>query len=142
MDPKYNQPQISQISQISESSPPSILLTAPSFDARLCLRLVHQYTTYEDLLRASDHLEEGIEARRGVLKLLVRENFDRFVNAKNSIDSVYADMRAKGMNSGDFGMRPTTASVNGKVVYILSGVLPLFRRTGKGSTGLSSAVEA
>lgn len=113
MDPKYNQP------VISESSPPSILLASPNFDARLCLRLVHQFTAYEDLMRACEHLELGMEARRNVLKLLVRENFDRFVNAKNSIDAVYADMRAKGMNSGDFGMRPTTASVNGKPEIIL-----------------------
>lgn len=112
MDPKYNQP------LISDSSPPSILLSSPNFDARLCLRLVHQYTSYEDLIRAGDQLENGIEARRGVLKLLVRENFDRFVNAKNSIDAVYADMRGKGMNSGDFGMRPTTASVNGMIIII------------------------
>lgn len=109
MDPKYNQP------QILESSPPSIMLTSPNFDARLCLRLVHQYTAYEDLLKSTGHLDEGIDSRKGVLKLLVRENFDRFVNAKNSIDSVYADIRAKGMNSGDFGMRPATASVNGKL---------------------------
>ena len=113
MDPKYNQP------LISDSSPPSILLSSPNFDARLCLRLVHQYTSYEDLIRACEHLETGIEARRGVLKLLVRENFDRFVNAKNSIDAVYADMRGKGMNSGDFGMRPTTASVNGMIINII-----------------------
>lgn len=109
MDPKYNRP------LISDSSPTSILLSSPNFDARLCLRLVHQYTSYEDLIRACDHLDLGIEARRIVLKLLVRENFDRFVNAKNSIDAVYSDMRAKGMNSGDFGMRTATASVNGKI---------------------------
>lgn len=112
MDPKYNQP------LISDSIPPSILLSSPNFDARLCLRLVHQYTSYEDLIRACEQLEAGIEARRGVLKLLVRENFDRFVNAKNSIDAVYADMRGKGMNSGDFGMRPTTASVNGMIIVL------------------------
>lgn len=108
LDPKYNQP------LISDSSPPSILLNSPNFDARLCLRLVHQYTSYEDLIRAVEHLKMSFESRKSVLKLLVRENFDRFVNAKNSIDAVYADMRGKGMNSGDFGMRSTTASVNGK----------------------------
>lgn len=108
LDPKYNQP------IVSDSSPPSILLSSSNFDGRLCLRLVHQYTSYEDLVRAVDHLDFSIQSRKSVLKLLVRENFDRFVNAKNSIDSVYADMRAKGMNSGDYGMRPATASVNGK----------------------------
>lgn len=108
LDPKYNQP------LISNSNPPSILLSSAEFDARLCLRLVHQYTSYEDLIRAVDHLNLAVQVRKNVLKFLVRENFDRFVNAKNSIDSVYADMRARGMNSGDFGMRPSTASVNGK----------------------------
>lgn len=108
LDPKYNQP------TVPDSATPSILLSSPNFDARLCLRLVHQYTSYADLVRAIDHLNESVQTRKNVLKFLVRENFDRFVNAKNSIDSVYADMRAKGMNSGDYGMRPATASVNGK----------------------------
>ena len=116
MDPKYNKPK-SVIS--SDLTPPSILLISPNFDARLCLRLVHQFTSYEDLLKSQDHLNGSILNRKDVLKLLVRENFDRFVNAKNSIDSVYADVRSKGMNSGDFGMRPATASVNGtlKIFY-------------------------
>ena len=113
MDPKYN----NQTIILSATSPPSIQLISSNFDARLCLRLVHQYTSYEDLVRASSHLQLGIHMRRDVLKSLVRENFDRFVNAKNSIDSVYADMRTKGMNSGDYGMRPATASVNGNIFY-------------------------
>lgn len=108
LDPKYNNQLV-----VSLSSPPSIQLVSDDFDARLCLRLVHQYTSYEDLVRASEHLQFSIQTRKNVLKSLVRENFDRFVNAKNSIDSVYADMRSKGMNSGDYGMRPATASVNG-----------------------------
>lgn len=122
LDPKYNQP------LIADSNPPSILLSSSAFDARLCLRLVHQYTSYEDLIRAGEYLKSGIEARRTVLKLLVRENFDRFVNAKNSIDSVYADMRSKGMNSGDYGMRPATASVNGALEKSQQVYHPLLKR--------------
>ena len=66
--------------------------------------------------------------RRNVLKLFVRENFDRFVNAKNSIDSVYADMRSKGMNSGDFGMRPVTVSVNGALEKSQQVYHPFWKR--------------
>ena len=147
MDPKYNQP------IISDSCPPSILLSSPNFDARLCLRLVHQYTSYEDLVRASDYLNLSIEGRKSVLQLLVRENFDRFVNAKNSIDSVYADIRGKGMNSGDFGMRPATASINGKIIIIILSLSRfilinstfssvIFSCIGKVSTSLSSVAKA
>lgn len=122
LDPKYNSP------MIADSNPPSILLSSSNFDARLCLRLVHQFTSYEDLIKAGEFLNLGIEARKTVLKLLVRENFDRFVNAKNSIDSVYADMRSKGMNSGDFGMRPATASVNGALEKSHQVYHPLLKR--------------
>lgn len=122
MDPKYNQP------IIADSNPPSILLSSSNFDARLCLRLVHQYTSYEDLIRAGEYLQKAITARKTVLKLLVRENFDRFVNAKNSIDSVYSDMRSKGMNSGDYGMRPATASVNGALEKSHQIYHPLLKR--------------
>lgn len=102
LDPKFN----------NEES--SILLVSPGFDPRLYLRLVHQYTSYEDLIAARENLQAALDLRRETLKSLVKQNFDRFVNAKNSIDTVYADMRVKGMNSGDFGMRQTTASLNSK----------------------------
>ena len=104
LDPKFN----------SEES--SILLASPGFDPRLYLRLVHQYTSYEDLIAARESLQAALNLRRETLKSLVKQNFDRFVNAKNSIDTVYADMRVKGMNSGEFGMRPTTSALNGKKI--------------------------
>ena len=119
LDPKYNQ---------STSISPSILLNSSNFDARLCLRLVHQFTAYEDLVGAVETLNSNIQSRKEVLKLLVRENFDRFVNAKNSIDSVYADIRIKGMNSGDFGMRPSTASVNAALEKSQQVYHPLLKR--------------
>jgi hypothetical protein len=100
--------------QLSSTTTPSLLLSSPNFDARLYLRLVHQSTSYEDLVSAQGHLEKALSLRREMLKSLVKQNFDRFVNAKNSIDTVYADIRAKGMNAGDYGMRPATAAVSSK----------------------------
>lgn len=126
LDPKYNQPNVSDSSSPSMSM--SILLSSVNFDARLCLRLVHQFTAYEDLVKANETLNENLQTRKNVLKLLVRENFDRFVNAKNSIDSVYGDMRIKGMNCGDFGMRPTTASVNAALEKSQQVYHPLLKR--------------
>lgn len=105
LDPKFN----SDLNKVE----PSILLSSPNFDARLYLRLVHQYTSYEDLIAAQSSLQGALDLRRETLKTLVKQNFDRFVNAKNSIDTVYADMRVKGMNCGDYGMRPAVAALSG-----------------------------
>lgn len=119
-DPKYARFEesnasgyVNEAATTTSQSAPSLLLSSSNFDARLYLRLVHQYTSYNELSQAQAHLHQALELRRETLKSLVKQNFDRFVNAKNSIDFVYADMRGKGMNSGDYGMRLTTVAVNG-----------------------------
>lgn len=129
LDPKFN------------AEEASIVLASPTFDPRLYLRLVHQYTSYEDLIAAQENLQAALNLRRETLKSLVKQNFDRFVNAKNSIDAVYADMRVKGMNSGDFGMRPTASALNGKRNCLLDfeSLSYVFSCSGKSSTSLSSA---
>lgn len=109
-------------------APASILLSSASFDPRLYLRLVHQYTSYEELSGAVGSLERSLAMRRETLKSLVKQNFDRFVNAKNSIDAVYADMRGKGMTGGDYGMRPATVAVNAALEKAQHVYHPLLRR--------------
>jgi len=146
-DPKYarfedsnNYGSINDAMTATSASALSLLLSSPNFDARLYLRLVHQYTSFDELVSAQDHLRDSLKLRQETLKSLVKQNFDRFVNAKNSIDSVYADMRAKGMNSGDYGMRQTTVAVNGKRV-IGATLIHNFRWIGKGAANLSSIAD-
>ncbi len=105
--------QIQRTAQSASDDTNSIIFKSPNFDARTFLRQVHLYISYEDLVGSVDYLRKGLALKNETLKNLVKDNFDRFVNAKNSIDSVYGDLRGRGMNSGDFGMRAATQAING-----------------------------
>ena len=84
---------------------PSILLSSPHFNAVSFLTQVHAETSFAALLRGYETLQASVSQRSDTLKELVKQNFDRFVNAKNAIELVYADMRTRGLASGDHGTR-------------------------------------
>lgn len=51
------------------------------------------------------------------LKNLVKQNFDRFVNAKNSVEIVYADMKSRGLADGDHGLSKASNSLSRTHIY-------------------------
>ncbi|KAF9180188.1 hypothetical protein BGZ51_009012 [Haplosporangium sp. Z 767] len=78
--------------------------TQKSFNPQRYLYAVHADTSYDDLCIGVDRLKDSIDQRSSALKILVQNNFDRFVSAKNVIDSVYDDMKEKTLNEAqDFG---------------------------------------
>ncbi|KAF9115084.1 hypothetical protein BGX27_009007 [Mortierella sp. AM989] len=78
--------------------------TQKSFNPQRYLYAVHADTPYDDLCVGVDRLQASIAQRSSALKVLVQNNFDRFVSAKNVIDSVYDDMKEKTLNEAqDWG---------------------------------------
>lgn len=90
---------------VAATAAASIVLTRENFDARLFLKTVHGDTSYADLLRGRENLMRATRHRNESLKNLVKQNFDRFINAKNSTELVFRDMQSRRLTDKDHGMR-------------------------------------
>ncbi|EAW07554.1 exocyst subunit SEC5 [Aspergillus clavatus NRRL 1] len=72
------------------------LLSSTSFSPALFLSQAHSDASIESLLQGLDFLSRSIDQKSASLKVLVEANFERFVRAKATIDSVYTEMRNQG----------------------------------------------
>ena len=72
------------------------LLSSSTFSPNLYLSQVHSDASTQDLLQGLEHLSRSIDQKSASLKVLVENNFERFVRAKTTIDNVYAEMRNQG----------------------------------------------
>lgn len=74
------------------------LLSSTTFSPSAYLSTVHSETQTEDLMKGLRYLNSSIEQKSASLKVLVENNFERFVRAKTTIDSVYNEMRNQGLD--------------------------------------------
>ncbi|SJX60772.1 related to Exocyst complex component Sec5 [Sporisorium reilianum f. sp. reilianum] len=68
-------------------------LSSKAFDAKVFLSTIHPDATFADLSHGIQHLKNSIDQRSEALKVLVEDNFDRFVAVKATTDGVYREMR-------------------------------------------------
>ncbi|USW50295.1 Putative exocyst complex component EXOC2/Sec5 [Septoria linicola] len=97
------------------------MTSSTTFNPALYLSQVHQQASTEDLLRGLDFLSRSIEQKSASLKVLVESNFERFVRAKATIDTVYTEMRTQGVEPTRLSQMPAAGS----------GLRPHSRQTSK-----------
>ncbi|RUP45221.1 exocyst complex component Sec5-domain-containing protein [Jimgerdemannia flammicorona] len=91
----------------------SLIISNKTFNPRHFLLTVHRDTSYADLIAGVERLKLTVDQRSEALKALVHANFDRFVGAKNTIDHVYDEMKAKKLNSQEeYGTRALGAALS------------------------------
>lgn len=96
------------------------LLSSTSFSPALFLSQAHQNASAEELIEGLQFLSRSIDQKSASLKELVEANFERFVRAKATIDSVYTEMRYHGAAKS----RPPSHRASGQYRYSLVGNAP------------------
>lgn len=79
-------------------------ISSTSFSPRIFLRDMHPDATYDNLVNALNYLETTISERSEALKYLVEHDYDRFVQAKSSLDSVFKNIQAAAFNDPESSM--------------------------------------
>eukprot|EP00891_Asterochloris_glomerata_P008851 jgi/Astpho2/8851/fgenesh1_pg.00129_%23_37_t len=95
-----------------------ILPTSSSFDAVLYLALVHGDTEVDDLRSGCANLHMELSERTGQLKALVKENFERFISCKTTIDDIHIRLRKAEGDGADGANGASTADMGTALVEV------------------------
>ena len=72
------------------------MLSSTTFAPAMYLSQVHADASTTELVQGLEFLSRSIDQKSASLKVLVENNFERFVRAKSVIDNVYTEMRSQG----------------------------------------------
>ena len=74
-------------------------------------------------------MEDALRSKDEVLKSLVKQNFDRFVRALNSIQMVHADMQSRGLTQEDLVTRRVADSLTELALKAQDAFMGLVKET-------------
>ncbi|KAJ2747395.1 Exocyst complex component S5 [Coemansia sp. BCRC 34301] len=85
-----------------------------NFAPSLFMQAIHSDTSYADLVQGARLLRESVSQGTEALKILVHNNFDRFVDARNKIDLLYDEMKSRSLNEeAEYGTRAFSQALQG-----------------------------
>lgn len=70
------------------------------------------------MARGAQTLRSTLDQKSEALRNLVQDNFDRFVSAKTTIDTVYGEMKAQSLNEkNEYGIKGLDQALSGRLSF-------------------------